>query len=149
MFHRVVTREAPFDEILPGLYLGGRLLAWELSKIKPLGIGSVLDLTAEFSETRELRDLPGYFCIPMLDNTAPSQSEMQRGIAFIRERLSQGPEFVHCALGHGRSAAMVIGYLLASGKMKTAREALEFVQQRRRGVRLNVEQFKSLGASLA
>ncbi|HWI55593.1 MAG TPA: hypothetical protein VNZ22_00100, partial [Bacillota bacterium] len=28
-FFRLLMREAPFDEIVPGLYLGGRLLPWD------------------------------------------------------------------------------------------------------------------------
>ncbi len=144
LLRRALTREAPFDEIIPGLYLGGRLLPWEEARMKPLSIKSVLDLTAEFSETRRLRNVPAYLCIPILDHTAPSQAEMELGIAFIREHLPKGPVYVHCALGHGRSATVLVGYLLASGRAKGLREALAFVQSRRRGVRLTAEQLKSL-----
>ncbi|HWI56674.1 MAG TPA: dual specificity protein phosphatase family protein, partial [Bacillota bacterium] len=85
-----------------------------------------------------------YFCIPMLDGSAPSPVELAVGIDFIRERLRSGPVYVHCALGHGRSPTFVIGYLLACRKMASVREALAYVQSKRPGVRLRAEQLQAL-----
>jgi hypothetical protein len=132
------------SEILPGLYLGGRLFPWEASQLKPLGIASVLDLTCEFSEVGFLRRAPAYFCIPLLDGSAPTRAELEAGISFITERLRAGPVYVHCAMGHGRSATFVVGYLVASGKLSSLDEAMAHVRKQRPGVRLHADQLRSL-----
>jgi len=141
-----ILRVEPCQEIAPRLYLGGRLFPWEESKLKQYGITSVLDLTCELSEVGFLRRLPGYHCIPLLDGDAPSRPELDAAIGFITERLRHGSVYVHCAMGHGRSATVVAGYLLASGETADLRSAMERVRGKRPGIRLNAGQQQSLGA---
>jgi hypothetical protein len=142
---RILSVE-PFQEVAPGLYLGGRLFPWEEPKLKQRGIKSVLDLTCELSEVGFLRQVPGYRCIPLLDGGAPSAAELEASIDFITERLRSGPVYVHCAMGHGRSATVIAGYLVASGKTADLRAAMELVRSKRPGIRLNAGQRKSLCA---
>jgi hypothetical protein len=139
-----LLRVAPFQEVLPGLYLGGRLLPWEAKQLQAAGISSVLDLTCELSEVGFLRRVPAYFCIPLLDGTAPNREALAIGVRFIRERLLHGPVYVHCAMGHGRAPTFVAGFLLASGKATSVAEAVEFLRQRRPGVRLRSAQQQAL-----
>lgn len=143
-FYRLWVRERAFDEIVPQLYLGGRLLPWEAAELCRLNVMSVLDLTAEFSETGILRAVPVYFCIPLLDRTAPSMPELSLGVEFIGKRLRAGPVYVHCALGHGRSATFVAAWLLQSGKVRTAAEAEKFLQGCRGSVSLSSGQRRVL-----
>lgn len=145
-FYRVCVRERPFHEAAPGLYLGGRLLPWEASELCKLNVRSVLDLTAEFSETKLLQAVPVYFCIPLLDRTAPTMPELLLGVEFIEKRLRAGPVYVHCALGHGRSATVVAAWLMQSGKVGSAVEAEESLRRVRASVRLSSGQRKVLKA---
>ena len=55
--HRLLIREALLDEIVPGLFLGGRPWRFDLGRLRALRIQSVMDLNAEFSETRTVRNL--------------------------------------------------------------------------------------------
>jgi hypothetical protein len=142
--YRLCGREALCHEILPGLFLGGRPFAWEEHQLRPLGIRSVLDLTSEFIETRFLRQVEAYCCIPLLDNSAPSAGELELALGFIRDRLPQGPVYVHCALGHGRSATVVLAYLVATQVRNSLDEALALVHAKRPGVRLTGPQLKSV-----
>ena len=71
----------------------------------------MLDVTAEFPETRALRDVE-YLLIPLLDGSAPSAHELSRAIEFIAG--SARPLLVHCAHGHGRSAVMIAAWMLAN-----------------------------------
>src|SRR5215469_6626138 len=137
-------RVAPFQEIVPGLFLGGRLLSWEEKRSQPLANASVLDLTSEFCEVRFLRKDRPYLCIPLLDGTAPKQSELETGVRFITEQLHKGPVFVHCAMGHGRGATFAIAYLVASGKAPDLQQALQFVQSKRPGVKIRPGQLNAL-----
>jgi hypothetical protein len=137
-------RVVPFQEIVPGLFLGGRLLSWEESKSGPLANASVLDLTSEFCEVRFLRRNRPYLCIPLLDGSAPTQAELELGVNFIKEQIQRGPVYVHCAMGHGRGATFALAYLVATGKMSNLDEALNFVRSKRPGVKIRDGQMNAL-----
>jgi protein-tyrosine phosphatase len=137
-------KSAPFTEILPGLYLGGRLCSRDARRLSELKIFAVLDLTSEFSEVRSLRETAAYMCIPLLDRTAPSPPQLEAAIGFISEQSRRGPVYVHCALGHGRSATVVLSYLLAIGKFANLDEALAYIQSKRPRVDLNQNQLRAL-----
>ena len=144
LFIARLMRVAPFQEIVPGLFLGGRLLSWEEKRSEPLANASVLDLTSEFCEVRFLRKSRSYLCLPLLDGTAPKQEELETGVRFITEQLQKGPVYVHCAMGHGRGATFAIAYLVASGKMPDLQQALQFVQSKRPGVKIRPGQLNAL-----
>jgi hypothetical protein len=144
LFGARLMRVAPFQEIVPGLFLGGRLLSWEEKRSEPLANASVLDLTSEFCEVRFLRKSRSYLCLPLLDGTAPKQEELETGVRFITEQLQKGPVYVHCAMGHGRGATFAIAYLVASGKMPDLQQALQFVQSKRPGVKIRPGQMNAL-----
>jgi predicted protein tyrosine phosphatase len=137
-------QSAPFSEIFPGLYLGGRLTSRDARRLCELNISAVLDLTCEFSEIHCLRTTSAYLCIPLLDRTAPSPAELEAAIRFIREQSQGGSVYVHCALGHGRSATVMLAYLLATRKFTNVEEALAHVQSKRPRVRLNRSQLRAL-----
>lgn len=143
IFFRLM-RVVPYQEIAPGLYLGGWLFPWEQSKLKQLGIVSVLDLTCELGEWGFLRNVPSYCCIPLLDGTAPTAAQLRAGIDFIREKLSSGSVYVHCAMGHGRSATVVAGYLMASGATGDLPATINLIRSKRPGIRLNAAQRRSI-----
>ncbi|MFQ5843595.1 MAG: dual specificity protein phosphatase family protein [Planctomycetota bacterium] len=135
-----VRRESAFDEVAPGLFLGRRLTGREAREHR---FHAVLDTTAEFGECAALRRGP-YLCIPLLDGTAPTEARLREGIDFIRRELHHGSVYVHCALGHGRSALFVAAYLVASGRVLDAGQAVDFVRERRPRVRLGAPQRRVL-----
>jgi protein-tyrosine phosphatase len=141
---RLMSKEAAFDEIVPGLFLGSRLGGSDGLRLQQRGVVSVLDLTCEFSEERCLRQAPAYLCIPLLDRSRPTGAELEQGIAFIRERIKAGPVYVHCAMGHGRSATFVIGYLLAAGIEKDLDRAIDRVRSMRPRIKLHPGQLEVL-----
>jgi hypothetical protein len=139
-----MLRVVPFQEVVPGLYLGGRLLPWDRVRLSLLAPLAVLDLTCEFCEVKFLRSGAAYLCLPLLDGTAPSQPALAAGVKFITEQLRRGPVYVHCAMGHGRGATFVGGYLLASRKAANVAEAVKHLKSKRPGVRLRAEQLQAL-----
>jgi len=141
---RRASGEAPWHEIAPGLVLGCRL--WQNDEhMLPEDIEGVLDLTAEFSETRFLK-VKKYRCIPVLDTTAPTLEELMQGVLFLEEAVKTGTVYIHCALGHGRSATFAAAYLLSTGQMKSVEEALARLQKIRPGVDLHLPQRRLLEA---
>ena len=95
----------------------------------------IVDLTSEFSEPRAVRTRCVYLCLPTLDNAVPDGKafgEMVRKVA-----ANEGAVYIHCALGHGRSALGAAAVLMARGLASSPEEALGQVKRARPGVRLN------------
>jgi hypothetical protein len=134
---RRASHENICDEIVPGLWLGCRL--WPRDEQQLPKIHAVLDLTAEFAEVGFLQQVPHYLCVPVLDTTAPTLEELSSGLQFLQTH-QQNPVYVHCALGHGRSATFIAAYLLAVGQAKNIEEALSHLRNIRPGVDLHTPQ---------
>jgi hypothetical protein len=142
--YRLSAREAPFHEIRPGLFLGSCLRPRDALRLGQPGTVAVLDLTSEFTEVEILRRSGRYTCLPLLDHTAPSRSELESAVALIREHLAHPPVFVHCAVGHGRSALVVAAFLLSQGSAITLQAAVACLKSKRPGVRINAAQMNRL-----
>lgn len=137
------SAENAYDQITENIYLGCRLNRHDEPAIKRLQLKSVLDLTCESSEIPALRQL-NYRCIPVLDQCAPPLESLQDGAHWIRQQAEIGPVYVHCALGHGRSAMFVAAYLLLVGKAPTPQEALEIIKMHRPQIELHPLQWELL-----
>ena len=68
------------------------------------------------------------------DYASPSDRQLAEAVAFVRHHASRGTTvYVHCNGGRGRSAVVVIAYLLAAaGGRVDARQAWRYVAARRR-----------------
>lgn len=140
----LVTREPAFTAILPRLDLGRRLSPREVFHAGPTRWTHVLDLTAEFTAVAEWRQLPDYLSIPVLDGTAPTQTQLKQAVDWLRGAVAVGPVYVHCTVGHSRSATVVAAFLLDQGHADTVLVALNTLRALRPGVDLNHAQFTAL-----
>lgn len=135
-----LQKEAAFHEIKPGLWLGRRLIAGEAEFFRP-NQAAVVDMTSEFSENSGLLNHP-YLCLPTLDRTAPDAKQLKTAIAFI---FLHHKVFVHCAVGHGRSATVVAAWLLRQDRTLNVETAVQQIKAIRPGVNLNSDQVAVLG----
>lgn len=126
-------RERVWDEVAPGLFLGRQPTILDRAALRKLGLRGVLDLTCEFSELPDLRSLPGYRSLPLLDTTSPTPAQLDEGVRAIREALREGAVLVHCALGHGRSATFVCAFLMSQQPHLRPEDAIGMVRSRRPG----------------
>lgn len=126
----------PYAEVQPGLFVGRRLLAHE-----PCPCDAVLDLTCEFNEPKPFREREAYLCLPVLDGVAPTRAQVEAALLFIASHESV---YVHCAMGHGRSATVVIAQLLATGEEKDVSAAEQRLKRVRPGTRLRPGQRRLL-----
>lgn len=142
--HRLAQGKRRYVEAAPGLYFGRRLTAREAQQPDHPAWHGVLDLTAEFSEAPRLRQLPSYRSLPILDFTAPTDSDLHIAVTWLEETLRQGPVYVHCAAGYGRSACVVIAYLLTAGIVTNVNEGEQRLRDLRPGVGLTKSQRQRL-----
>jgi protein-tyrosine phosphatase len=135
---RLVSRQPCCHEVVPGLWLGRRPLVREI----PAGVELLVDLTAEFWPARGVREGRTYVTLPTLDADSPDEARLR---AFIeRVATHPGPVYVHCALGHGRSALLVAAVLLKRGLATDEIEAVRILRSIRPGVRLTGRQRRLL-----
>lgn len=141
--YRFLSREHLFDHIEDNVYLGCRLSHRDRRLIEQLHLVSVLDASCEFEEVCALRSL-AYYCIPILDTQAPSLTALTAGAEWIVQQSQDGSVYVHCALGHGRSATFTAAYLLLSGKAHSVQEAILLITAKRPAVKLHPSQIARL-----
>jgi len=66
--------------------------------------------------------------LPTIDHMEPSQEFLEKAVTFIKEHHEKGDSiYVHCRVGHGRSATIVLGWLLSEKNM-TVLEAQKYLQ---------------------
>ena len=127
-----------WDKVTPQIWIGGKLGRRSANKALCSGVFSVLDLSAEFSEAKPFRKI-NYRNIPVLDLTAPTQSQLVEMSKFIGTHCRNGAVYVHCKIGYSRSAAAVAAYLIVTGKAKTAEEAFAMIRRVRPSVVIRPE----------
>jgi hypothetical protein len=142
--YRKLSREPAFVQVVPNLFFGRWLTNREARERFPAGFVGVLDLAGELGEARQFRAVPRYRSFPLLDGTAPGEDALRDAVDWLREVTPIGPVYVHCALGHGRSATIVIAYLLATGVVASASEGVRLLRSLRSGVRLGSRQVERL-----
>jgi protein-tyrosine phosphatase len=126
-----VLRRGPVShEVMPGVWVGRRARASEL----PPDVLAVVDLTAEFWEPAAVRNGRKYLCVPTLDARAPDEQSFRKALDYIA--TADGPVYIHCAQGFGRSAALAAALLVRRGLARDAAQAEAMLKAARPGVRL-------------
>jgi hypothetical protein len=125
MWHvvRMTTREDCCNEAAPGLFVGRRPLAGDV----PPAVAMIVDLTAEFPECRAVRTGRQYVSFPMLD--AGTAREDDFAAVVDRVASSNGPIYIHCAQGHGRTGTLAAAVMVVSGQAATADEAIRRLRE--------------------
>ena len=133
-------------QVVPGLWIGRAPGQRDWCAPQPI---AVLDLTAEFSASREARRMP-YASVPMLDLLAPTLAQLQQAIDALHALHGQmqmsltlpdvhsnatqsGSQsvLVHCALGYSRSALVAAAWLLHTRQCGTPEHAVACVRAAR------------------
>jgi len=137
---RFLIREPPVAELESNLWFGRRLVRGDFARRDFPKFVGCLDLTAEFSESPGLRGLPLYRCAPILDGTAPTENQLHELTDWLREVVREGPIFVHCAMGHGRTGCVLVAYLVKFQRVASVADAMKRLQKSRPQTRLNADQ---------
>ncbi|MSQ02959.1 MAG: hypothetical protein EXR71_13905 [Myxococcales bacterium] len=115
------------QEVVPGLWVG----AWPRRGAPGF---AQLDLTAELPRRGEADH---YRSIPMLDGAGPRREDWEAAVEqAVAWRQQDAPVLVHCAYGHGRSVAVIMGVLVRERLAHDAPSALAIVRRVRPRARL-------------
>mgnify|MGYP000393782572 CR=1 FL=1 len=139
---RYATSESVGDEVAPGIWVGRRARLHEL----PPEIALVVDLCAELPEAPGVVQRQPYLLVRALDETAPQPRELAAAVDAIL--AARGPVFIHCAFGHGRSAAVAAAVLVRRGDATLA-DVEAKLRARRPKIGLNRLQRERLAEAVA
>ncbi|MDP6490989.1 MAG: dual specificity protein phosphatase family protein [Kiritimatiellia bacterium] len=129
---------------MDGVLIGRLLSESESEELIREGVGAVLDLTCEFSESAALRELQYRNC-PILDLTAPTPSQLREAVDFMHGRIAEGDTvYVHCKVGYSRTATVVGAYLMAAGLCETVEDALGVLRSARPSIVVRPEALRAL-----
>jgi predicted protein tyrosine phosphatase len=127
-----------WDAVTPNVWLGRRLTETEAADAVHQGITSVVDLSNEFSEPPAFL-ATNYRHLPVLDLTAPTQSQLTEAAAFIERESQQGIVYIHCKIGYSRSAAVVGAWLLSTRRAGNVDDAILQLQAARPAIVIRSE----------
>ena len=106
---------------------------------------AVLDVCAEYPRPRYRG---AYRALPLLDMVAPSENDLVQAALLLEAlRRQHGKVLTCCALGYGRSAAVVLTWLLAYGGCRDLAQATAELKQARPQMVLPPETAKAVEAA--
>ncbi len=116
---------------------------------QPLAISddlpAVLDVCAEYPRPRYRG---AYRVLPLLDMVAPSENDLMQAASLLETlRRQHGKVLTCCALGYGRSAAVVLTWLLVYGGCRDLAQATAELKQTRPQMVLPPETAKAVEAA--
>jgi dual specificity MAP kinase phosphatase len=131
------------SQITANLFLGGQYNLRGLRRLKEMGITAVVNMRMS-SVLREAHYQGlDYLHLPTPDQTPPRLEDLEKGSAFIEEKILKGGKvYIHCRQGQGRGPSMVIAYLLRIGM--TFDDALAMVKTVRKFIKPTPEQIARL-----
>ncbi|MFT5435341.1 MAG: hypothetical protein ACI9OJ_006058 [Myxococcota bacterium] len=130
-FYVRLSSEPWAHEIADGVWVGRRP---DKDHLPPRG-ALVVDLTAEFPAAPEVVRNWTYISLPVLEARAPAVAQVK--VLVARMMSSSQPVYIYCAQGHGRSASLAAGLLVARGVAADARAAEARMKEIRPGIRLH------------
>ena len=112
---RALRVRAWWNQVDDGVWIGALPLRRDVSALYALGIRAVVNTCDEFQGPQSTYRACGIvqLQVPTIDFTVPSLEHVQQAVAFMNEHLSRGDGvYVHCKAGRGRSATVVLCWLM-------------------------------------
>jgi protein-tyrosine phosphatase len=137
------SSQPSFDWLTEGLAVGGCFPVEHAADLaRRHGIGAVVDLREEDRDDEEHLRQAGlaFLHLPAPDMEALGVDGLDRGVAFVRDRLGRGDKvLIHCQHGIGRSPLLALCVLVEAGWAPL--DALEHAKAKRRVLSLSRAQY--------
>jgi atypical dual specificity phosphatase len=107
-----------WDWVDDHVLLGALPMKHHVAKLKAEGISAVINTCREYPGPMQHYNDVGIeqLYLPTVDFTPPTLEHVQSGVAFIQRQIASGRKtYVHCKAGRGRSATIVMCYLISIG----------------------------------
>lgn len=140
--YRRISSEPTSHEVAPGVWVGRRPFPEDL----PAGVALIVDLTAEFPVAGGVAARATVIWLPALDARGPDPAALRAVVA--RVLSTEGPVYIHCAAGHGRSAAAAAAVLIARGDAPDIDGAEALMKKARPRIHLHSAQRASVEGAL-
>jgi atypical dual specificity phosphatase len=137
LLYRIVPGRSYWDVIDDTVVMGAMPLPQHAPQLFALGVRGVVNLCEEYGGPVAAYREGGLtqLHLPTVDFTAPCYADVVRGVAFIREHAARGEKvYVHCKAGRGRSATLVLCWLMENEKIGPEEAQRRLVARRRQVV---------------
>lgn len=144
---RVLKIRNWWDEVDEAVILGARPSRRDVERLKKLGVTAVVNTCEEYAGPVEQYAEAGIeqLHVPTIDFTPPTLESVSAAVTFMEERIEKGGIlYVHCKAGRGRSATVVLCWLMSAQGM-TASEAQAHLLKCRPHVLSRLEQRAVVG----
>lgn len=132
-----------FDEVVDGLYVGTNQCCQTHFDERLIGIGIEADISLEEERLDSPLGVHFYLWLPVKDHRAPSQGQLEVGVAALRKLVKLGRKvYIHCKNGHGRSPTLLAAYLIAKGM--SVDQAIKLIKGKRPAIHLEEVQRRVL-----
>lgn len=122
-----------YDRIDEYVILGALPFKGDVPMLRRMGVRAVLNLCEEYPGPEGAYAATGIeqLRLPTIDYTSPSLAAVRRGVCFVENCVSRhNLVYVHCKAGRGRSATVVLCWLIKAKKIKP-HEAANLLLERR------------------
>jgi atypical dual specificity phosphatase len=124
---RRLTQRRWWDWIDDSVLLGALPAEGHVAELKAAGIGAVINICSETCGPVKHYKEAGIeqLHLPTVDFTPPRLEDIRTAVAFIQQQIRRGHKvYVHCKAGRGRSATVVLCYLISKGLSPEAAQNL-------------------------
>lgn len=136
-------KDIDYNHIANGIYIGTNQCCQSHfdEQLKKEGIEA--DISLEEERIDASFGVKFYLWIPVKNHTAPTQDQLDIGVAMVEKMVSAGKKvYVHCENGHGRAPTLVAAYLIRQGR--SFDEAVALIKQKRSAMHLEKAQQEAL-----
>lgn len=131
LLYRALSGRRWWDRVDEHVLIGALPFSSDVPALQREGVGAVVNTCIEYAGPSKAYARAGIqqLHIPTVDFTPPALEDCERAYAFMRQQIAAGRQvYVHCKAGRGRSATVVVCYLVAA-KGLTPEQAQAHLQQ--------------------
>ncbi len=121
VLHRLLPGRRWWDRIDEHVLMGALPFAADAGRLHAQGVRGIVNTCEEYAGPEARYESLGMIQlrIPTVDFMPPCLEDIEKAVAFMQETVARGNQiYVHCKAGRGRSATVVLCWLMATSGMR-------------------------------